>query len=153
MEAPVKPLPDAETLARLVSSVTNTMLGISFRPAQKPPSPVPGEWRTALLPINGSRPVTVGLASEKESCSSLSAAMFSCKREDVDLAMMDDSLRELANMTAGMVKNSLGLDALLGLPRIAAGADLPKCETNSLQAVLLEADQLGLLLWVTEGHV
>jgi hypothetical protein len=144
----VKPLPDAQTLATMVSNVTNTMLGISFAPVDAPPN-VSGEWRTALLPIPGARPVVVGLASEAQSANRLSAAMFACPGEEVDQAMRDDSLRELANMTAGLVKNALGLDALLGLPVIKEGAEVP--ERKPIESVFVRAESLGLLLWVTEG--
>lgn len=146
----MKPLPDAQTLATLVSSVTSTMLGISFKPVDSPPK-VAGVWRTALLPIPGSRPVVVGLASEMESCKRLSAAMFSCPGDEVDQSMRDDSLRELANMTAGLVKNALGLDALLGLPVIQEGAELPN--RKPIESVFVSAESLGLLLWVTEGAI
>ncbi|MFT3710953.1 MAG: chemotaxis protein CheX [Archangium sp.] len=144
----MKPLPDAQTLATLVSNVTSTMLGISFAPVDTPPSTA-GEWRTALLPIPGARPVVIGLASETESARRLSAAMFSCPGEEVDESMRDDSLRELANMTAGLVKNALGLDALLGLPVIKKGAEVP--ERKPIESVFVRAESLGLLLWVTEG--
>lgn len=147
----MRPLPDPQTLARLVSNVTSTLLGITFHPIHPSPPPKDGKWRTALLAINGSRPITIGLASEQGSCTNLSAALFSCTPETVDQTMRDDSLRELANMTAGLVKSTLGLDALLGLPRIADGADVPS--ERPVQSVVLEADQLGLLLWVSEGHV
>ena len=146
----MKPLPDAQTLANLVSNVTSTMLGISFKPVDTPPS-MAGVWRTALLPIPGSRPVVVGLASEFASSQVLSAAMFSCKEAEVDQPMRDDSLRELANMTAGLVKNALGLDALLGLPVIKEGADVPA--RKPIESVFVRAESLGLLLWVTEGAI
>lgn len=147
----MRPLPDPQTLARLVSNVTSTLFGVSFKPCETTPHPTDGQWTTALLPINGSRPMTVGLASEQGSCTRLSAKLFSCTPENVDQGMRDDSLRELANMTAGLVKSTLGLDAVLGLPRIAKGAEVP--ESQPVQRVLLSADQLGLLLWVSEGHV
>lgn len=146
----MKPLPDAQTLARLVSNVTSTMLGISFKPVDAPPM-MAGVWRTALLPIPGARPVVVGLASEFQSSQRLSAAMFSCKEADVDQPMRDDSLRELANMTAGLVKSALGLDALLGLPIIKEGADVP--ERKPIESVFVRAESLGLFLWVSEGAI
>lgn len=144
----MRPLPDAQALATLVTNVTSTLLGISFRPVDSPPD-LAGAWRTALLPIPGARPVVVGLASEFESSQRLSATMFSCRAAEVDQPMCDDSLRELANMTAGLVKTALGLDALLGLPIIKEGATMP--QRTPVQSVFVRAESLGLLLWVTEG--
>lgn len=146
----MRPLPDPQTLARLVSNVTSSLVGVSFRPVESVQL-TEGEWTTALLSINGARPLTIGLASERASSTALSAAIFSCVPDKVDQTMREDSLRELTNMTAGLVKSTLGLDALLGLPRIAPGATVPR--ERPVQSVLLQADRLGLLLWVSEGHV
>lgn len=148
----MKALPAPDDLARMVSNVTNTLLGITFHPVMAAP-PADRAWKTALLPIPGRRPIVIGLASDHESCSALSAAMFSCPAADVDSTMMDDSLRELANMTAGLVKSALALDQSLGLPRISPGSALPeRGVAPGTQSVMLKADQLGLLLWVAEGE-
>ncbi len=149
----MKPLPDPETLAKLVSNVTTTMLGIAFRPVVGDPTPPQDrEWKTALLAIPGGRPITIGLASDLESGHQLCAAMFQCPSRDVDAAMMEDSLRELTNMTAGLVKNVLSLDQSLGLPKILPGSAMPsRGAPPHTQSVMLQADRLGLLLWVSEG--
>lgn len=148
----MKALPAPDDLARMVSNVTSTLLGITFHPVATTP-PSDRAWKTALLPIPGRRPIVIGLASDHESCSALSAAMFSCPPSQVDATMMDDSLRELANMTAGLVKSALSLDQSLGLPRISPGSSLPKRgDAPQTQSVMLKADQLGLVLWVAEGE-
>lgn len=150
----MNPLPDPQTLAKLVSNVTTTMLGIAFHPAADGDAQAPRdrEWKTALLPIPGRRPITIGLASDTASGNRLSAAMFRCEPKDVDATMFEDSLRELANMTAGLVKNVLALDQALGLPKILPGSAMPeRAPPPACQSVLLKADSLGLLLWVTEG--
>ncbi|MBX7100563.1 MAG: chemotaxis protein CheX [Myxococcaceae bacterium] len=144
-------LPSPEALAKLLSNVTSTMLGISFRPVPSADG-FAEVWRTVTLPIPGARPLTVGLASDQPSCGVLSAAMFSCPVEAVDQSMMSDSLRELTNMTAGLVKSSLGLDQALGLPKVMAGDHMPACgPPPTTQSVVLKAEKLGLLLWVSEG--
>jgi hypothetical protein len=147
-------LPQPDDLARMVSNVTTTLLGITFHPVLGTALPMDRAWKTALLPIPGKRPITVGLASDHDSCSALSAAMFSCPREQVDATMMDDSLRELVNMTAGLVKSALAPDQALGLPRIFPHSSLPARGSGpDSQSVLLKADHLRLLLWVVEGEL
>jgi hypothetical protein len=150
------PLPTSEVLAKLVTNVTKTMLGISFEPDQRHTEP-PQElrWRTAVLPIPGKRSITVGLSSDQPGCSALSAAMFQVKPAEVDDGMIEDSLRELTNITAGLVKNAVGLDQALGLPKIIKDTEHPVFKANppNGQAVVLQAQGLGLVLWVCEGIV
>ncbi len=146
------PFPSPEVLASLVSNVTSTMLGISFTPENgKAPEPT-HHFRTALLPIPGKRPITVGISSDKASCHALAAAMFSVKLNEADQSMVDDAMRELLNMTAGLVKTTLALDQALGLPKIF-GDDKPPDPVGppESQLVLLRSRELALVLWVTEG--
>ncbi len=138
-------------MASLVSGVTKTMCGLSFEPDSL------GDcgslrWRTAVLPIPGERPLTVGLSSDERSIGELSAAMFSVPLEQVDASMMNDSLCELVNMTAGLLKSVLALNQSLGLPKILAGPDAPPVPSpSSPHVVVLRAQALGLALWVYEG--
>ncbi len=144
-------LPPPETMASLVSGVTQTMLGLTFVPDQ---GKVTREltWRTAVLPIAGERPLTVGPSTDQTGCSHLSAAMFSCPRDQVDQAMMNDSLCELVNMTAGLLKSAMSLDQALGLPKIVTGSDAPPPPPpDGPHAIVLKADALGLVLWIYEG--
>jgi hypothetical protein len=140
-------------MASLVSGVTQTMLGLTFVPdaaAAIPPHDL--VWRTAVLPIAGPRPLTVGLSSDQRGCSHLSAAMFSCAHTDVDQAMMNDSLCELVNMTAGLLKSAMALDQALGLPKIVEHADHPPPPPPAgPHSIVLKADNLGLVLWIYEG--
>ncbi len=141
-------LPSAERLATLVSNVTSTMLGISFVADQGlPPAPV-HIWRTALLPIAGARPMTIGLSSDQAGCVVLSGAIFSVASADVDSSMINDSLCELVNMTAGLLKGAISLDQALGLPRVVENATTAEADHHS---VVLRADGLGLVLWIQEG--
>ncbi len=141
-------LPTPEHLASLVSNVTSTMLGISFvadlQRAAKPTL----VWRTAMLPIAGARPITIGLSSDQAGCLALSGAMFSVPSEKVDSSMINDALCELVNMTAGLVKGALSLDQALGLPRILKDDAESPAEAH---AVVLRAEGLGLVLWIHEG--
>ena len=148
----MNPLPPPEKMASLVSGVTQTMLGLTFVP-----DGATGHrdltWRTAVLPIVGARPLTVGLSSDRPGCSQLSAAMFACPREDVDQNMMNDALCELVNMTAGLLKSVMSLNQALGLPKILNGSDAPVVPAASPQVIVLKADALGLVLWIYEGVV
>jgi hypothetical protein len=142
-------------MASLVSGVTKTMCGLTFEPdGQTDTSSL--RWRTAVLPIPGERPITVGLSSDERGIGELSAAMFAVPRDQVDSAMMNDSLCELVNMTAGLLKSVLSLNQSLGLPKILAGADAPPVPAptpTSPHVVVLKASTLGLALWVYEGVV
>ena len=144
------PLPPPEKMAALVSGVTQTMLGFTFVPdASKHHAQL--TWRTAVLPIAGERPLTVGLSSDQHGCSKLSAAMFACPAEQVDQNMMNDALCELVNMTAGLLKSVMSLNQALGLPKILAGPSAPAVPSASPQVIVLKADALGLALWIYEG--
>lgn len=138
-------------MASLVSGVTQTMLGLTFVPdTGKVTTGL--TWRTAILPIAGERPLTIGLSSDEAGCSHLSAAMFSCPRDEVDQAMMNDSLCELVNMTAGLLKSTMALDQALGLPKIVPTSEAPPPPPpDGPHAIVLKADALGLVLWIYEG--
>jgi hypothetical protein len=126
------------------------MLGLTFVP-DKGKTHEQLTWRTAVLPIPGERPLTVGLSSDQHGCSRLSAAMFGCPVEEVDQHMMNDALCELVNMTAGLVKSVMSLNQALGLPKIIPGTDAPVVPTASPAVIVLKADALGLVLWIYEG--
>ena len=144
-------LPPPDAMASLVSGVTQTMLGLTFVPGEAQVSPGL-TWRTAILPIAGDRPLTVGLSSDESGCSRLSAAMFSCPSDQVDQSMMNDSLCELVNMTAGLLKSAMSLDQALGLPKILSGPEAPPPPPpTGPHAIVLRADALGLVLWIYEG--
>jgi hypothetical protein len=143
-------LPPPEKMASLVSGVTQTMLGLTFVPDDAK-AHRDLAWRTAVLPIAGQHPLTVGLSSDQSGCSRLSAAMFACPQGDVDQTMMNDALCELVNMTAGLLKSVMSLNQALGLPKIVAGAEAPTVPTASPHVIVLKADALGLVLWIFEG--
>ena len=146
-------LPPSEKMAELVSGVTQTMLGLTFVPDEAV-GHQKLSWRTAVLPIAGAHPITVGLSSDETGCSKLASAMFSCPAADVDASMMNDSLCELVNMTAGLLKSAMSLNQALGLPKILAGTDapgVPQEKPGSPHVVVLKAEACGLVLWIYEG--
>jgi len=152
-------LPTPESLAALVSGVTQVMLGMSFRLA---PAEAGGEvpwqggaaWRVAVLPIPGKRPLTVAVASDQHGAALLGSAMFSCPPNAVDGTMADDSLSELSNIIAGQVKSVLAPDQALGLPRILSpreGFDQQKM-TGWRNATLKNNDkQVRVWIAIAEG--
>ena len=146
----MNPVPSAETLAAMVTKVTQTMFGMSFnledRQAPAPWLNVP-VWRMVLLPITGARPITVALAADDAGGTHLCKAMFAC--EDVDAAMVDDSLSELVNIIAGQVKGAMGLDQKLGLPKVTLGA----AKGDGWRGATLHSGAKEVRVWVavTEG--
>ncbi len=148
-------IPSPLKIARLVSNVTETMLGISFEPVV-PLEPAPHLiWRTVMLPIPGKYPITVGLSSDEAGCVRLSSAMFQVSNAEVDSTMMNDSLLELLNMTAGLVKSTLSLDQSLGLPRVVPNNDpmVKAAHDANTSLTLLRAKEVGLMLWILQGVV
>jgi hypothetical protein len=143
-------LPPPQKMAELVSGVTQTMLGLTFEPDEAKTHDKLA-WRTAVLPIAGATPITVGLSSDETGCSELAGAMFQLPKDQVDASMMNDSLCELVNMTAGLLKSAMSLNQALGLPKILAGTDAPAVPAASPHVVVLKAQQVGLVLWIYEG--
>jgi len=141
-------LPDR--IARSVSRVTATMLGLTFR-AIIPGTPVE-RWRTVVLPIPGLRPVTVALSSDRRGCAALASAMLGIAQDDLDVAMIDDFMRELLNMTAGQLKLELALDQALGLPRVLDGDQLFAGERPWAHHVL-DSDSINLVVSLLSGIV
>jgi hypothetical protein len=107
-----------------------------------------------LLPITGSRHLEVALFSDQASCESLGASLFSMPKEDLDVSMIEDSLRELLNMAAGQIKQAVVPDHVLGLPKVIAEADLDEDHRQARDAgVLLKAmGPVQLFIWITEGQ-
>jgi len=146
-------LPDPQTLATLVSTVTETMCGISFEPAKEVRQIDPTAWRLAILPINGKRKIQVLLSSDQASGLGLGAALLGFPADQLDPSMVDDSLCELLNMAAGQIKRALRLDDALGLPRIVEGeAGQALFKTARHQGTMLRSrGELDLIIWVTES--
>lgn len=138
----------ADRVARTVSRVTTTMLGLTFR-VITPDTPVE-RWRTAVLPIPGARPVTIALSSDRRGCAALAAAMLGMDEDGLDVAMIDDFMRELVNMTAGQIKIELALDQALGLPRVLDGDELFTPHAQWAHHVL-DSDSINLVVSLLSG--
>ncbi len=147
-------LPPPDKMAAVVSGVTETMLGLTFRPD---PEDAPWShlvWRAAVLPIPGAFPLTVGLSSDKPGCEALSSKMFQMPTAEVSDEMLSDALCELVNMTAGLLKSHLKLEQALGLPKVMPENQPPITPPPPDRSrIVLRAEKLGLVLWVFEGLV
>lgn len=82
----------------------------------------------------------VVVTGDEPSCKKLGARLFSLTPSEVDVGMMEDTLRELANITAGQVKRAMSIDAALGLPRIVLGSDPWAKPTGGEELIVLRAD-------------
>lgn len=142
----MKTLETAE-MARIVSQVTEPVLGITFNEAREAPLAVGTDWKTAALPIEGGHPITVAVAADDACCRQLGATMFATKAEIVDETMVADALCELVNMTAGLVKSALRIDQALGLPTMRE-SEMLKTSDGSWSHHFLRAGDLNLVLAV-----
>jgi hypothetical protein len=143
-----------QAMAAIVSGVTEIMLGLTFTAG---PEDAPWDhllWRAAALPIAGATPITVALSSDRNGCAALGARLFQVAPAQLSDEMMSDSLCELVNMTAGLLKSQLRLEQPLGLPRVMLQDEPAFSRTPAAASrFVLRADQLGLVLWVFEGLV
>ncbi|MFZ5442979.1 MAG: chemotaxis protein CheX [Myxococcota bacterium] len=130
--------PSPDSLASMVNSVTTTMMNVRFGLVPIPELQNP--FRRAVLPIPGPMPVSVVVTGDESSCQALGARLFSVAPSEVDVTMMEDTLRELANITAGQVKRAMALDSALGLPRIVPGNGPWGEVTNGQQQIVLRAE-------------
>lgn len=106
-----------EAVAKLVSQVTNTMLGISFAVSQDA-SGETAQRRTATIKLSGGRQLTIALAANDVGCAKMGSAMFSVELAEVDGSMKNDSLGELLNMISGQLQRAMSIDSALGLPKV-----------------------------------
>ena len=123
-------------MARLVSQVTEPMLGLGFTSVNEPPGGVGPGWKTAVATIDGSRPLTVAVSADRASGRALAARIFRIAPERVDDADVDDGLCELANVAAGLLKSALREDHALGLPAIRDGVVVEPGAGGGFQHVL-----------------
>lgn len=106
-------------IARIVSQVTGQMLGITFTVSDLPPN-VDSTWKCAALPINGAVPLTVSVTADAPCARQVGSRMFAIALDRVDEQMIADSLCEVVNMAAGLLKSALRIDQPLGLPKMRA---------------------------------
>ncbi len=145
-------MPDAATLARLVSNVTETLAGTTFSPAHDRDRGHSICGRMVILPIPGARDISVVLCCDSSGGRALAAALRHCPPEHITPTMINDGIAELLNMVAGQIQSELQIDQQLGLPRSTSLAELSDNGGVSFHdSILLTSDSLGdLKLWVFE---
>jgi Chemotaxis phosphatase CheX len=148
-------LPDAATLARLVSNVTEVVSSTKFVPADDSARGQSICGRMVLLRIQGARDISVVLSCDSTGAKSLAAALCHCPHEQLTREMIDDAIAELLNMVAGQIQAELHIDQPLGLPRPTTLSELSQGEGVAFEdSVLLTSEGLGdLKLWVFERTV
>jgi hypothetical protein len=134
-------------MARIVSQVTQVMLGLTFAPVSDAVNAIGASWKTAALPIHGGRPLTVAVSADEASGQALGAKMFGAAPHEVDGTMVADALCELVNMTAGLLKSALKIDQALGLPAICEREIFDDAD-GLWSHYCLRAGQLNLVLTV-----
>ena len=146
-------LPDASTLARLISNVTGGAAGTTFVPAKDDQArglSICG--RMVLLPIPGPRDISVVLSCDVAGGRALGAAIWNRPADQLTREMIDDAIAELLNMVAGQIQAELEIDQRLGLPRRTSLAELSQGGGVSFNdSILLTSESFGdLKLWVFE---
>jgi len=138
-----------ERVATLVSSVTQKLVGLRF--ALAPRGEIPGThcWRAAVLEV-GDRALGVALSSDQRGCTALGAALFELAAANVSPTIINDSLAELVNITAGQLKMALRIDKALGLPRVVDRPERPSA--GRWRVIRLRGEgALEILVWITEN--
>lgn len=149
-KTPMLSLPTAQAVATMLTNVTETMLGLSFKLSDG--YAAKRAFRAAELPLSGAPPVMVYVSGDKESCVVLTARMFSCAPETVDASMIEDTLRELANIAAGHIKRHMSIDTALGLPKILVEFDSSPPVISDHQTVVLKCGAVELQVRITASR-
>jgi hypothetical protein len=145
-------LPDALTLARLVSNVTEIACGATFAPADSAARGQSICSRMVLIPIRGERDISVVLSCDGAGGQALGAALRACPSNQLTPSMIDDAIAELLNMVAGQIQTALDIDQPLGLPRPTSLAEMSqRAGVRFEDAILLTSKGLSdLNLWIFE---
>lgn len=134
-------------MARIVSQVTEPVLGVTFVAAASSAADINPAWKTAALPIDGSTPLTVAVSADEACARILGSNMFATPVEKLDESMVADALCELVNMTAGLLKSAMHVDQPLGLPSMRQN-DLLSAGDDAWSHHYMRAGELNLVLAV-----
>jgi hypothetical protein len=154
-EQPKPVLPDARTLAALVSNVTETICGTKFLPADDMLRGQSICGRMVMMPIKGPRDISIVLSCDTSGGQALGSALRGCPRDQLTRAMIDDAIAELLNMVAGQIQTALEIDQPLGLPKPTSLAEISqKGGVGFDDSILLTSQGLGdIKLWIFETAV
>jgi hypothetical protein len=145
-------LPDPETLAALVSHVTETMCGTRFVPGDLLARGESLYLQMVMIPLMGEPNITVVLSSDALGSRALGTAFFGANDEKLTQLMIDDAIAELLNMVAAQIASALACGHTLGLPRRTRLVDIAQGGALDLGgAVLLRSEgAVDLGLWIFE---
>ena len=111
-------LPTRESLAKCVSDAIRMtfdgQLKVDDHFSVQLPTRTDG--RVVTVPLIGEPMYLVTLKSNADAGVVLASAMFNCAKKLTVPSMVDDALRELANMTTGQIKNIMARDHQIGVP-------------------------------------
>ena len=145
-------LPDAATLAQLVSNVTRVSCGATFTPADDAARGESICGRMVLMPFRGERDISVVLSCDGAGARALAAGLRRADPRELTRQMIDDSIGEFLSMVSGQVQRALQIDQPLGLPRPTTLAEIAeKTGVGLRDSILLTSQGLSeLSIWVFE---
>jgi hypothetical protein len=143
---------NAESLASLVTSVTEAMCEVKFNPWDPMARGESLAGKMVLLPLEGERKISIVLAYDARGGRALASKLFRLTPDQLSSDLIDDAVRELLNMVAGQVSRSLKIDQRLGLPRPTNMAEIAaEGGPGAADSVLLRSEgQADLRLWIFE---
>jgi len=145
-------LPDAETLAKLVSNVTQTMCATSFVPGDPLARGESLYLQMAMIQLTGDPDVTIVLSSDALGSRALGSAFYGMANVKLTQQMIDDAITELLNMVAGQICTAMGSTHTLGLPKRVQLTDLVRAGVSMTNdaALLRSEGAIDLGLWILE---
>lgn len=111
---------DRETLATIATEAVSAMFRLELNPVDDvvDGAAMSRQSRSVVLRLVGTPEITLALACDDQAGAQLAGAMFDVSPQNASGAMIEDSLRELANILAGQVKSLMAPDHEIGLPRV-----------------------------------
>lgn len=144
MSVPLQPA----ALSSLVSKVMQASCGLNFKPAgvsYKPVTP----WRAVALQIHGGGTRTVAIGGDETACKTIASGLLQRPVNEIDVRMVEDSLRELLNMVAGHIKRAMAIDVALGLPELVSLEEIEQRMAGGGQKAAVMNDRQMLTIWLT----
>jgi hypothetical protein len=145
-------LPDAETLAKLVTNVTQTMCATSFVPGDPLARGESLYLQMAMIQLTGDPDITIVLSSDVRGSRALGAAFYGINDGTLSQQMIDDAITELLNMVAGQICTALQSDHAMGLPKRVRLTDIVRAGVSITDdaALLRSEGAIDLGLWILE---
>jgi len=145
-------LPDPETLAALVTNVTQTMCGTSFVPGDPLARGESLYLQMVMIQLTGDPDITIVLSYDVQGSRALGAAFYGLGDAKLTQQMIDDAIAELLNMVAGQICTALQSNHVMGLPKRTRLTDIVRAGVSiTNDAALLRSEgAIDLGLWILE---